>query len=47
MRANVVVGVRTCLDPSNIPTDATVADPNLAGTYAEKLASDILARIKW
>lgn len=47
VRANVVVGVRSCLDPSQIPTDATVADPNLAGTYAETLASEVLVGVKW
>jgi len=30
IRANVIVGVRTCLTP-DIPTTAIVADPNLAG----------------
>jgi hypothetical protein len=43
IRANVIVGVRTCLTP-DIPTTATVADPNLAGQYAQRLASEILAR---
>ena len=45
--ANVVVSMRSCLDPSQIPTDATVADPNLAGTYAETLASEVFVRVKW
>ncbi|WP_242660643.1 serine/threonine-protein kinase PknH/PknJ [Mycobacterium kubicae] len=44
IRANVIVGARTCLVP-DIPVTATVADPNLAGQYAQKLASEILSSI--
>jgi hypothetical protein len=44
IRANVLVGARTCLTP-DIPITATVADPNLAGQYAQRLASEILASI--
>ncbi|WP_208600881.1 sensor domain-containing protein, partial [Mycobacterium malmoense] len=44
IRANVIVGARTCLVPT-IPTTATVADPNLAGQYAQRLASEILSSI--
>jgi hypothetical protein len=44
IRANVVVGARTCLEP-DIPTTATAGDPNLAGQYAQALAADILSHI--
>lgn len=44
IRANVIVGARTCLVPT-IPPTATVADPNLAGQYAKQLASEILSGI--
>ena len=38
VRANVVVGVRSCNGNPDIPINATVADPNLAGTSAKRLA---------
>jgi hypothetical protein len=42
-----VVSVRSCLSPDQeIPITATVGDPNLAGTYAEQLAADILVEVK-
>nr|WP_308204205.1 sensor domain-containing protein [Mycobacterium mantenii] len=44
IRANVLVGARTCLMP-DIPTSATVADPALAGNYAHLLVAEILSRI--
>ncbi|WP_445164454.1 sensor domain-containing protein [Mycobacterium sp. Dal123C01] len=46
VRANVVVGVRSCLDPPDIPISATVADPELAGQNAERLARNILSRVQ-
>ena len=42
VRANVVVGVRSCNGNPDIPINATVADPNLAGTSAKRLAVAIL-----
>jgi hypothetical protein len=45
VRANVVVGTRSCLEP-DIPVTATVADPNLAGDDAEHLATAILDNVR-
>jgi hypothetical protein len=45
IRANVVVGVRSCNGDVDIPIDVTVADPNLAGTDAQRLAVAILGQI--
>jgi serine/threonine protein kinase len=46
VRANVVVGARNCVEP-DIPVTATVADPNLAGPNAERLAQDLLNRVQF
>jgi hypothetical protein len=46
VRGNVIVGARTCVEP-NIPVTATVADPNLAGQDAERLAHDLLDRVRF
>jgi serine/threonine protein kinase len=46
VRANIVVGVRSCNDAPDIPISATVADPDLAGQSAAHLAKDILSRIQ-
>jgi hypothetical protein len=46
IRANIVVGVRSCNDAPEIPISATVADPDLAGRNAERLARDILSRVQ-
>jgi hypothetical protein len=46
VRANVIVAARSCLDP-NIPVTATVADPNLAGQDADRLAHDLLDRVQF
>jgi hypothetical protein len=45
-RANVVVGVRTCLTPDK-PHGDTRTDPNLAGNAAQRLADDILSRVQF
>jgi serine/threonine protein kinase len=45
-RANIVVGVRSCNDAPSIPISATVADPDLAGQSANRLAGDILSRVQ-
>jgi hypothetical protein len=45
-RANIVVGVRSCNDAPGIPINATVADPDLAGHSAERLARDVLSRVQ-
>jgi hypothetical protein len=45
-RANIVVGVRSCNDAPSIPISATVADPDLAGQSAERLAGEILSRVQ-
>jgi len=45
-RANVLVGTRACLTPTNIPVTATSANPNLAGDDAERLANAMLAKVK-
>jgi hypothetical protein len=42
IRANVLVGARTCVEMSDLPVTATVADPNLAGQYAQHLAAEFL-----
>jgi serine/threonine protein kinase len=46
VRANVIVGARSCLAPE-IPLTTTVADPNLAGQSAEHLAHDLLDRVQF
>lgn len=45
-RANVLVGVRTCLSPDKPYVD-TPTDPNLAGDAARRLAEDIRARLEF
>ena len=40
VRANIVVGVRSCNDAPGIPISATVADPDLAGQSSDHLAKE-------
>jgi serine/threonine protein kinase len=47
VRANIVVGVRSCIDPPDIPVTATVADPDLAGQNSERLARNILTQVQF
>jgi hypothetical protein len=46
VRSNGIVGVRSCNNAPDIPINASVADPELAGKSAERLAWNILSRIQ-